>query len=185
MNDKKHLTEEGLIRIMSIRVKMNKKTLITSYDGPLIDIDVPIVPSLNKSDIASDWLTGFTDAEGCFFLNIRENRNKTGYWVTAGFSLVQHSRDLLLFKVIQEYLGYGNLVEEKIEVVRLKVENFKLIWEQVLPFFTNNPLQSSKKLNFNDFCSACDIIKKKAHLTEEGIIALKAIKSEMNTGRKD
>jgi hypothetical protein len=54
MNDKKHLTEEGLIRIMSIRVKMNKKTLITSYDGPLIDIDVPIVPSLNKSDITSD-----------------------------------------------------------------------------------------------------------------------------------
>ena len=62
MNDKKHLTEEGLIRIMSIRVKMNKKTLITSYDGPLIDIDVPIVLSLNKSDITSDWLTGFTDA---------------------------------------------------------------------------------------------------------------------------
>lgn len=60
MNDKKHLTEEGLIRIMSIRVKMNKKTLITSYDGPLIDRDVPIVPSLNKSDITSDWLTGFT-----------------------------------------------------------------------------------------------------------------------------
>lgn len=28
-------------------------------------------------------------------------------------------------------------------------------------------------------------VKKKAHLTEEGIIALKAIKSEMNTGRKD
>jgi hypothetical protein len=54
MKDKKHLAEEGLIRIMSIRVKINKKTLITSYDGPLIDIDVPIVPSLNKSDIASD-----------------------------------------------------------------------------------------------------------------------------------
>ncbi len=33
--------------------------------------------------------------------------------------------------------------------------------------------------------SACDIIKKKAHLTEEGLIALKAIKSGMNTGRKD
>lgn len=27
MNDKKHLTEEGLIRIMSIRVKMNKKNI--------------------------------------------------------------------------------------------------------------------------------------------------------------
>jgi hypothetical protein len=34
----------------------------------------------------------------------------------------------LLFKVIKEYLGYGNLIEEgNKEVVRFKVENFKLI----------------------------------------------------------
>ena len=106
-----------------------------------------------------NWIYRCCTSCGCFFLNIRENRNKTGHWVTAGFSLVQHSRDLLLFKVIQEYLGYGNLVEEKREVVRLKVENFKLIWEQVLPFFTNNPLQSSKKLNFNSFSSAYFVLR--------------------------
>jgi hypothetical protein len=92
----------------------------------------------------------------------------------------------LLFKVIQEYLGYGNLVEESNkEVVRLKVENFKLISEQIIPFFTKNSLQSSKLLNFTDFCRACVLIKEKAHLTEKGITTLKAKKSGMNTGRKD
>jgi len=138
MNNKEHLTKEGLQRVISIRAVMNKKTPIASYTDPLIEINVPAMPSLNKTDITPQWLTGFTDAEGCFIacaLNIRDNRNKTGYWVTAGFSLVQHSRDLLLFKVIKDYLGYGNLIEEgNKEVVRLKVENFNLISEQVIPF---------------------------------------------------
>jgi hypothetical protein len=77
------------------------------------------------------------------------------------------------------------IIESKKEAVRIRIENFKLISEHVIPFFTNYPLQSSKLLNFIDFCKACDLIKDKAHLTEKGIIKIKAIKLGMNTGRKD
>ncbi len=38
MKDKKHLTEEGLREVMSIRVLMNKKTPITYYSGSLMGI---------------------------------------------------------------------------------------------------------------------------------------------------
>ena len=186
MGEKKHLTEEGLQRIVSIRAIMNKKTPIASYTRPLIKIDVPIVPDLTKEDITPEWLVGFTDAEGCFYLNVRLNRSKKGYWVTPLFSLTQHSRDLLLFKLIIEFLGFGILVDEKSrDVVRIRTENFQIIYENVIPFFTNYPLESSKLLNFQDFCKACDLIKEKAHLTEEGIAKIKIIKSGMNTGRKD
>lgn len=90
----------------------------------------------------------------------------------------------MLFKVIQEYLDYCNLVEENTkEVVRLRVDNFKTITEQLIPFFTKNSLQS-KLLNFIDFCKACALIKEKAHLTEKGVTTLKTIKLGMNTGRK-
>jgi len=100
------------------------------------------------------------------------------------FSITQHSRDLLLFKLIIEYLGFGILVEEKLrDVVRIKTENLQIISEHVIPFFTNYPLESSKLLNFQDLCKACELIKEKAHLTEEGIAKLKIIKSGMNTGR--
>lgn len=91
----------------------------------------------------------------------------------------------MLFKVIKEYLGYGNLIEEgNKEVARFRAENFKLISEQIIPFFIKNYLHSSKSLNFEDFCRACALIKEKAHLTEEGTTILKTIKSGMNTGRK-
>ena len=49
----------------------------------------------------------------------------------------------------------------------------------------NYSLQTSKLLNFQDFCKACDLIKDKVHLTEEGIAKLKLIKSGKNKGRKD
>jgi hypothetical protein len=54
MRDKKHLTEEGLQRIMSIRIIMNKKTAITSYTYPLIDINVPVLPVLKTTDITPE-----------------------------------------------------------------------------------------------------------------------------------
>lgn len=76
-----------------------------------------------------------------FFLNIKSNKNKTGELTTAGFSLVQHSRDLVLFKLIKDYWGYGTLVEENNrEVVRLRVEKFQPISEELIPFFIKNSL---------------------------------------------
>jgi hypothetical protein len=54
MNNKKHLTEGGLQRIMSIRAIMNKKTLITSYTGGIINISVPTLPALNITDITPE-----------------------------------------------------------------------------------------------------------------------------------
>lgn len=161
---------------------MNKKTLIPSYTRPLIKIDVPIVPDLTKEDITSEWLVGFTDAEGCFFVNVRLNRSKKGYWVT----LVLHNiQEIYFYLLIIEFLSFGILVDEKSRnVVRIRTENFKIISEYVIPFFTNYPLESSKLLNFQDFCKICDLIKEKVHLTKEGIAKLKKIKSGMNTGRK-
>ena len=47
MRDKKHLTENWLQRIISIRALMNKKTSITSYTYPLA-IDVPVLPPLKR-----------------------------------------------------------------------------------------------------------------------------------------
>ena len=101
------------------------------------------------------------------------------------FSLVQHSRDLLLFETLIQFLGYGTVVKEKNnDVVRLRVENFSNIDEKLIPFFTKYPKQSNKYLDYLDFKKACTLKKEKAHLTEEGIQTLKEIKAGVNTGRK-
>lgn len=148
-------------------------------------VTLPEVGPLKISDISVDWFVGFVDAEGCFFINIRHNRKKTGYWALAGFSLVQHNRDTFLFKLFKEFLGGGFTIEEKNRnVVRFRSERLSFMLEVIIPLFNDNLLQSSKLKNYLSFRLACQLIKDKAHLTKEGSIKIKDIKNNMNSKRK-
>jgi len=119
-----------------------------------------------------------------FFIYVRDNNNKTGSCGSAGFSFFQHSRDVLLFKIIKEFLGYGSIIEEKnINVIRFRVDKFSTIDEKIIPFFYCNPLLSSKIKDYLDFCKACSIIRDKSHFSNEGLKELIEIKNGMNTGR--
>jgi len=39
-------------------------------------------------------------------------------------------------------------------------------------------------MNYLDFCKVAELMNEKAHLTEEGLEAIRKIKAGMNTGRK-
>ena len=41
-----------------------------------------------------------------------------------------------------------------------------------------------KALDFDDFCKVADMMKKKEHLTKEGLQEILKIKERMNKGRK-
>jgi hypothetical protein len=52
-----------------------------------------------------------------------------------------------------------------------------------LPFFSKHPLAGVKFLNFTDWCKAAEVIKARAHLTEEGLDQIMKIKAGMNKER--
>jgi len=188
MYEKTHLTLKGMQSIINIRASMNKGMtgrFLENFPN-IVPVTLPKVPPLSISDISIDWFVGFTDAEGCFFINIRHNRKKTGYWALAGFSLVQHNRDTLLFKLLREFLGGGFIIEEKNRnVVRFRAERLSFILEVIIPLFNDNPLQSSKVRDYQDFCLACQLINSKSHLIKEGIAKIKDLKNNMNAKRID
>ena len=105
------------------------------------------------------------------------------------FSIAQHSRDSSLLNIIKDYLGCG--VIEKVST-RPNVANFFIykysdLLEKIIPFFDKNPLLGIKLLDYQDFCKVALLMKKKAHLTEQGINEIRKIKRlrrGMNTGRK-
>jgi len=186
MYKKTHLTSEGVQSIINIRASMNEG-ITEKFFGDfsnIVPVTLPEVHPLSINDISIDWFVGFTDTEGCFFVNIRHNRNKTGYWALGGFSLVQHNRDTLLFKLLKEFLGGGFIIEEKNRnVVRFRAERLSFMLEVIIPIFNNNPLQNSKLKDYLDFRLACLLIKDKSHFTEEGVIKIKNLKNNMNTRR--
>jgi hypothetical protein len=58
--------------------------------------------SLPKLD--PDWITGFSDAEGCFMINIIRNpKFKMGWYVQPCFCIVLHEKDRTTLELIKSY----------------------------------------------------------------------------------
>lgn len=165
INNKEHLTEEGIYKILSIRASMNKG--LTASLKALFPNIVGVERSIISNQIIKSpyWLVGFVDGEGCFYLKITKSRK-----VSLVFSISQDSRDSSLFNVIKDYLGCG--VIEKVSTrpneVNLVVYSLDDLVLKIIPFF-ENCLISQKYLDFNYFKEVSSLMLNKEHLTEEGL----------------
>jgi hypothetical protein len=71
------------------------------------------------------FVTGFTDAEGCFHLSInKDSRHKIGWKVRLGFEIHLHIKDLPLLKMFKEYFGVG-FVTPYDSIACFRVQSFK------------------------------------------------------------
>ena len=186
MNRKEHLTPEGLIKIVSIKASLNKglnedlQTAfpnITPVSRPIVD--VPTIPDPN-------WLAGFVSGEGCFSIHVAKSTSgKTGSRVWSRFQITQHSRDEVLMKTLEEYLGCGRYYPlSNKDVGDFVVSRLSDITDKIIPLFEKYPILGVKAFDFRDFCKASKLIKDKAHLTESGLENIRLIKAGMNRGRK-
>ena len=74
MNNKEHLNEQRLKKIISIRASMNKGLTGTlkSIFPNIVPVERPIIKNqIIKSPL---WLIGFVDGEGCFYLKITKKK---------------------------------------------------------------------------------------------------------------
>jgi hypothetical protein len=60
-----------------------------------------------------NWLVGFVDGEGCFYVKIKKNKSRLGINVVMVFTISQHSRDHFLMSNIASYLKCGNIEKPK------------------------------------------------------------------------
>jgi hypothetical protein len=72
-----------------------------------------------------------------------------------------------------------------VSTIEFEVTKFKEITNIIIPFFSKYPLHGDKVKDFNDFKKVAELMKNKAHLTQEGIEEIKNIKSGMNRGRRE
>lgn len=176
---------EGIYKIMAIKASMN-----TGLSDEL-KISFPTVypvarPLVNfECDFHPNWLTGFVDGVGCFYINTKKAKTSTGYQIIMTFLLTQHVRDERLLTKIIDYLECGNIekVSTRHTTVTLAVYKFTNIKDKIIPFFCKYPLQGVKSLDFNDFCKIANIMITKEHLTLEGVKKIKSLKSGMNSSR--
>ena len=90
MKQGKHLNKEGLKKILALKASFNLG-LFDQLNEALSDIVLVLRPNLKDSLLILDlnWFAGFTDAEGCFLVSIRESINsRLGEAVSLRFILI-------------------------------------------------------------------------------------------------
>lgn len=186
IKNKEHLSIEGLRKILSIKSSINLK-LSSSLMNAFPDIVAAIIPKMEERKILNyNWLAGFTDAEGCFFVAHKKSQaSKLGETVWLKFILTQHSRDENLLRNLIEIFECGRFITKNTkEYGEFVVEKYSDIRDKIIPFFEKYPLYGIKKENYLDFKKVSELMKNKAQLTLEGLEKIKQIKSGMNKNRK-
>ena len=133
----------------------------------------------------AQWIVGFVDGEGCFFVGINPHSEMTtGYQVLPEFTVVQHERDIQLLYALKDFFGCGVVRTNHQERMAYRVRGLKHLKERIIPFFETHPLKSKKQLDFTKFRKALMLMTQGEHLKSEGIEKIRAIASKMNTGRQ-
>jgi len=134
-----------------------------------------------KSSLADWWLTGFTDAEGCFRVSILKNKvYKTGWLVRPSFQICLHSKDKAILELIKLKLGIGKIYTTGLTAVSFEVYGIKEL-EVIIAHFDKYPLISQKRSDYELFKLAMGYMRG-SHLTMEGLKKLISIKASMNKG---
>jgi LAGLIDADG DNA endonuclease family protein/NADH-ubiquinone oxidoreductase (complex I) subunit 5/GIY-YIG catalytic domain-containing protein len=185
VNNKAHLTVEGLNQIVNIKASMNLglSDMLKSEFAGYTPVERPVI---NSDNVILDphWISGFVSAEGNFDVRIPSTNSKLGYRVQLRFRITQHSRDLRLMEKIVEYFGSGKIYKYGGKsAVSLTIVDFTGITNIIVPFFNKNPIIGIKLYDYLDWCKIHSLMINRSNLTVEGINSIREIKSGMNIGR--
>jgi hypothetical protein len=138
---------------------------------------------LVEESLHSWFITGFTDAEGCFRISlIKDLRSRSGWNIQAFFVINLHLKDLDLLKQIQVYFGGIGSVTSSKDKCRYIVSSLSQISSTIIPHFDKYPLISQKQGDYLLFKDVVSKMLNKEHLTREGLKQIVAIKASLNLG---
>ena len=112
MENKAHLTIEGINQIINIKAAMNlglsellksefKDFILTPlWERPIIQTEIIPDPY---------WITGFVDGEGTFDIKIYSSKTNVGFAVQLRFRIPQHERDTKLIELLLKYFSSGSV----------------------------------------------------------------------------
>jgi hypothetical protein len=126
------------------------------------------------------WIVGFVDGEGCFHVAINKLPKMTfGVQVLPEFRVVQHEKDEEVLYKLKNFFGFGNVVINHEDRKEFRVRGLENL-NKIVQFFNENPLQTSKRKNFELFAEIIQIMNCGKHLTKEGLYEISTKASMMN-----
>ena len=142
------------------------------------------------SGIASYYITGFVDGEGCFSVTIQKSNNvRLGIQIIPEFHVSQHQNRAEVLKEIKRVFGCGyikanNPRNPKDMTSVYVVRNLKDLRNKVVPFFKKYPLISIKQHDFEKFAQVVALMGEGKHLEKDGLAKILKLAFSMNFSGK-
>ncbi len=132
----------------------------------------------------AQWITGFVDGEGCFYIGINKHPEMTaGHQVLPEFTVVQHERDVQILYAFKEHFGCGVVRKNHGDRMAYRVRSIEHLLERIVPFFVKHPLKSKKRADFEKFRRVLLMMEAGDHLKPEGVEEIRRIAAQMNRGQ--
>ncbi len=127
---------------------------------------IPLFPADIDRDAFGNYLSGFTDGEGCFSLEEHMAKSTSGrecLYRRATFQVSLRIDDIEILRVIMSFLGCGTVVERPRQIVgdrtaRFLVSNKSELHDIIIPQFTQYPLRAKKKRDFEIWRKGVDLM---------------------------
>lgn len=131
----------------------------------------------------AQWIVGFTDGEGCFYVGINRQPDMTQKCqVLPEFTVVQHKRDIQLLHALKAYFDCGVVRVNHDDRMAYRVRGIEDLCTKILPFFERHELKTKKRQDFLKFRDVIHLMQRSEHLTPSGVEKIRIIASKMNTG---
>lgn len=159
------------------------KILSNPFNRYYSTVEIPADASQKENlKLDPDFVSGFIDGEGSFSVTfIRDKSYKSGWQIKTSFSIGLHKKDLAILEKIKLFFGVGGISSKGANGIQFYVNSPKdlLIIENHLEKF---PLLTQKQVDFILFKNIMEFIRRKEHLTKEGLNEIVSWKAAMNKG---
>lgn len=138
--------------------------------------------------ISDDYLCGFVEGEGCFYVSIVPSKETNSGWqIIHFFKVSQNPRGQAVLHELRERLDCGYIKSNAGKTSTDKslayvVRNIKDLREKVIPFFKGKLI--IKNDDFQKFSEIIELVASKRHLNREGAQKAIDISFSMNTSKR-
>jgi len=175
VRDQKNL--EKIIKLFNGKLhttyKYNQFSVFVNAYNLKYDSNIPLIKTQPKFSLGNAWLSGFTDAEGCFTLSILDRGN----WkqVQLRYILSQKGEKELLDDIGKNLKGRTHYLKSY-EGYNLTVNYLNL--SRIIKYIETYPLLTKKKVTYIKFKKVYKMMKEEKHKTEKGLKKIVQIKKK-------